>query len=103
VRERRNRLNLSQEQLGRAIKPAMTRASIANIEAGNQRVFFHTAAHLAAVLHFSLKEVLEGQQPIAADPQALANELASKLPSLTSSKARSLASKITPKDEGNKT
>lgn len=95
VRERRTQQNLSQEQLGRAIVPQMTRASIANIEAGNQRVFLHTAAHLAAVLRFSLADLLDAQRPDVPDPQELANELAEKL-TLSSQKAQKLASRITP-------
>ena len=99
VRENRTRRRLSQEQLGRALHPPLTRASIANIETGKQRVLLHTALEVAATLGFQIEEIVaEASPPTTLDPGALVAELASKLP-ITTSRARSLASRISPKNK----
>src|SRR5215475_576708 len=50
VRSRRTALGWSQARLGDALRPSLTRASIANIEAGQQRVLLHTALDISAAL-----------------------------------------------------
>jgi len=97
VRNHRSRLDMSQEQLGRSLEPTMTRASVANIEAGRQRVFLHTAMRLASVLEFDLGEAIDGVQERGPNSKALASELAAKLP-MSASRARSLAQKIAGKE-----
>lgn len=100
VRSRRTALGWSQARLGEALRPPMTRASIANIEAGQQRVLLHTALDLAAALEVRFDDLL-GRGPTAAgtgaDPELLAEELASKL-SISSDQARTLASKVSRKN-----
>lgn len=93
VRSHRSRRGMSQEALGATLVPKMTRASIANIEAGSQRVFLHTALRLAEVLQIALAEALSGEGPRPADSATLASELKDKLP-VSSTRARSLARKV---------
>jgi transcriptional regulator with XRE-family HTH domain len=47
VAQRRNALDLTQSQL--AMRLGMSRASLANIERGEQRVYLHQSAHLAEI------------------------------------------------------
>src|SRR6266478_1869055 len=58
IRERRMKKHLTQEKLGELLDPQVTRASIANIETGTQRVLAHTAAQLAFHLETSVPELL---------------------------------------------
>jgi len=58
VQTARNNLGMTQEELGRSLQPPMTRASIANIEAGKQRVMVHTLAQLADRLTLALSELV---------------------------------------------
>lgn len=58
IRRHREANGISQATLGRALKPKVTRACIANMEAGNQRVLAHTLAKLADVLAVDLEDLL---------------------------------------------
>ncbi len=60
IRRRRDELDLTQEALGERLNPPMTRASIANIEAGKQRVLAHTLVDLASALTMKLDELSAG-------------------------------------------
>jgi transcriptional regulator with XRE-family HTH domain len=104
VRRRRMALGWSQARLGGALHPSLTRASIANIEAGQQRVLLHTAIGLATALEVDLFSLL-GKGPVALPSgparDALAAELASKL-LISSGQARSLASKVSRKHRSTK-
>jgi transcriptional regulator with XRE-family HTH domain len=73
IREQRN---MTQAQLGRSLNPPSTRASIANIENGKQRVLAHTLVQLAAVLNVSIQELLPPQAPESKD---IEHELRRKL------------------------
>ena len=84
---------MTQEALGATLAPKMTRASIANIEAGTQRVLLHTAVRLAEVLQIELAELLSSDVARAVDPTSLAAELADKLP-VTGPRARSILKKL---------
>jgi transcriptional regulator with XRE-family HTH domain len=53
---------LTQEQLGRLLVPAMTRASVANIENAKQRVLAHTVAQLARGLNVTEAQLF-GRRP----------------------------------------
>ncbi len=55
VREERK---MTQAQLGRSLTPQSTRASIANIENGKQRVLLHTFIQLTKVLEVDMKTLL---------------------------------------------
>jgi transcriptional regulator with XRE-family HTH domain len=46
----RVKAGLSQEKLGASLRPRVTRASIANIEGGKQRILTHTLVQLSAAL-----------------------------------------------------
>ncbi len=60
IRRRRDALALTQETLGARLNPRMTRASIANIEAGKQRVLAHTFVDIASALTMKLEVVAAG-------------------------------------------
>jgi len=50
----RVKVGLSQEKLGAALRPPVTRASIANIEGGKQRTLTHTLVQLAVALNVDI-------------------------------------------------
>jgi transcriptional regulator with XRE-family HTH domain len=58
IQARRIELGLSQERLGSALRPQVTRASIANIEAGKQRILTHTLVQLAEALDLEVSALL---------------------------------------------
>lgn len=58
VQDHRNALKFTQEQLGAQLIPPVTRASIANIEAGKQGVLAHTLVQLARVLKVTVLDLL---------------------------------------------
>ena len=72
----------SQDQLGKSLETPLTRASIANVEAGAQRVYAHTLVELAQALGVSLGDLTPERRKgsLAEDrPHNLAKELAAKL------------------------
>lgn len=71
----RNRSGLSQESLGSALRPRVTRASIANIEAGKQRILTHTLVQLAVALDVEVSTLL----PTAKSGQAMSSHVEAKL------------------------
>jgi transcriptional regulator with XRE-family HTH domain len=90
IRDARDRLKMTQAQLGFALVPPSTRASIANIENGKQRVLAHTLVQLARALETKVEklipsEILSGQ-PTASDVE---EELKRKL-NLAASQLRKL-------------
>jgi transcriptional regulator with XRE-family HTH domain len=60
----RKKRGLTQEQLGARLAPQVTRASIANIESGKQRVLAHTIAQLADALEASIDELLRERSAV---------------------------------------
>ena len=66
----REQRKMTQAQLGAALTPPATRASIANIENGKQRVLVHTLAQLAECLGVGIEALLPANQPAKA-PSAL--------------------------------
>jgi transcriptional regulator with XRE-family HTH domain len=50
IRTAREEQSMTQAQLGARLAPPVTRASIANVEAGKQRVLVHTLVQIARVL-----------------------------------------------------
>ena len=58
IQEMRDSLGLSQSALGQRLIPQVTRASIANIEAGKQRVLAHTLVQLASALGTNLSNLV---------------------------------------------
>ena len=78
VRERRSARGLTQAELGSRLTPPVTRASVANMEAGKQRVLLDTALQLASILEVPLATLLPSREP-AGPWAAVAAELATKL------------------------
>jgi ribosome-binding protein aMBF1 (putative translation factor) len=58
IQTQRAKLGWSQESLGATLRPKVTRASIANIEAGKQRVLTHTLVQIADALGVDLCEIV---------------------------------------------
>lgn len=94
IRRRRLKLGWSQARLGKALADRLTRASIAYIEAGQQRVLLHTLLALAEALRVQPADLFGVmRQERAPDPGRLAVELAEKL-DMPATKAQSLAMRL---------
>ena len=52
----------SQAQLGKMLSPPMTRASIANMERGHQRIMLHTMEQLAKLFTCHLAQLITGRR-----------------------------------------
>jgi transcriptional regulator with XRE-family HTH domain len=78
IQTRRLRAGLSQEKLGAALRPRVTRASIANIEGGKQRILTHTLVQLAAALEVDVSLLIPKDENLrrAAAPSQLEAQLA---------------------------
>ena len=86
--------DLTQEQLGAQLHPPVTRASIANIEAGKQRVLVHTVLQIAKTLEAPLEDLLAGRpRTLRVDVATIAAELHTKL-NLPSAAATALARRV---------
>lgn len=62
---------MTQEQLGKALQPPMTRASIANIEQGKQRVLVYALVQMAQIFGVEAEDLLPKARtavPVAAEP-----------------------------------
>jgi transcriptional regulator with XRE-family HTH domain len=70
VRRRRDALGMKQQEVGALLNPPMTRASIANIEAGKQRVLAHTLVELANILKVTVDELAHGTDVAGAELEA---------------------------------
>jgi transcriptional regulator with XRE-family HTH domain len=71
---------MTQAQLGQALNPSATRASIANIENGKQRVLVHTLMQLARAMDVGVQELLPSLgEPSPATTKDVARELKRKL------------------------
>ncbi len=87
---------ITQEELGSRLTPPMTRANIANIEAGKQRIYAHTLVDIARALDIPLGELLPNAptQPMRAPAiEKFSSELAQKLP-LKLEQVRELTTRI---------
>jgi transcriptional regulator with XRE-family HTH domain len=100
IQKLRNTRQLSQEALGLKLDPAVTRASIANIEAGKQRILAHTLVQIADALDAELVEIALTDRPITRAAQEslvpdekVEAELAEKL-QLSPERAKKLAAKM---------
>ena len=94
IQQRRAERQFTQEQLGSRLDPPVTRASIANIESGKQRLLVHTLLQLARLLEVSVEHLLPGP-PVAraSEQRAIESELRRKL-DLPSRAAKALARKF---------
>lgn len=79
VAQLRARADLTQEQLGQMLEPPVTRASVANLEAGKQRVFVHTLIQFGEIFRVPLSALLPEQHGATSDSSVLAQELKAKL------------------------
>jgi len=94
VQERRNKRGMTQEQLGSRLNPATTRASIANMEAGKQRILVHTLVQLADILGVKILDLLPVNKELPANKSSdIASELQKKL-KITKATAQKYAQKI---------
>ena len=81
IQRLRTKQGMTQERLGGLLDPTVTRASIANIESGKQRVLAHTLVQLAEALHSDLSDLipaLEKREQVTSHKVEV--ELAQKLP-----------------------
>jgi transcriptional regulator with XRE-family HTH domain len=80
ILEMRRMRGLTQDKLAASLNPPSTRASIANIESGKQRVLAHTLIQLAQALQISVSELLNVQaEPAKVEGAVVARELRTKL------------------------
>ena len=82
IQQLRNSKKMTQAELGELLSPRMTRASVANIESGKQRVLVHTLIDLVHALGCSLTDLLPSPAvaiAISSPPQTVAAELQQKL------------------------
>ena len=99
----RVRVKLTQAQLGMSLVPPSTRASIANIEHGKQRVLVHTLVQLANVLETGVEKLLPSEKP-KTDPATqsdVEDELKRKL-NLAAPQLRRLAGAARPTNPKNR-
>jgi len=92
----RRKEGLTQQQLGARLEPAVTRASIANIEAGKQGVLVHTLVQLAKALNTEVADLIPSgidRVPVADLRAKVQTELLAKL-SVPHETSRRLAEKL---------
>jgi transcriptional regulator with XRE-family HTH domain len=75
----RQQRGLTQEALGALMRPQMTRASLANIETGQQRVLAHTFVQLAEALSCDLDTLAGGREDRTPQSDVVQRELERKL------------------------
>jgi len=91
VRAIRQQKGLTQEQLGSRLTPTMTRASVANIETGKQRVLAHTLVQLASALSVALDDLTRTESaPLTADVAEQVNVVLRKRLRLSEAQAQRL-------------
>ena len=93
VRRRRLERGLTQGDVAARIVPAVTRASIANLELGHQRVLAHTLVQLSEILGVSVAELLSAPPVPSSDWDAVIAALQSAL-KLPRTRAARLARRI---------
>jgi transcriptional regulator with XRE-family HTH domain len=81
IQQNRERRKMTQAQLGLSLLPPSTRASIANIESGKQRVLVHTLSQFATVLGVDIRELMPAATSPAQSPSRkdVERELGKKL------------------------
>ena len=95
IQKNRDRRKMTQAQLGLSLTPPSTRASIANIESGKQRVLVHTLAQLAKSLDVDVRELMPATNLPAQSPSQrdVERELGKKL-NLTGAVLRKLTARL---------
>lgn len=89
----RIRAEMTQAVLGSRLRPTATRANVANIENGKQRVLVHTLVEIADALGVQLVDLIPKTSNRKSPPPSLENELAEKL-SISKHKARQMATSL---------
>ena len=89
----REKRGLTQAALGRRLPKPMTRASIANVESGKQRVLAHTLVDLAHALEVPISDLLATPEVHVPKPAQIEDELRSKL-AVSETEAKSMLAKI---------
>lgn len=79
IYDARDRLKMTQAQLGASLTPPSTRASIANIENGKQRVLAHTLVQLAKALETEVGKLIPAEAPVQPTLSDVESELKRKL------------------------
>src|SRR5205809_1100281 len=81
IRDLRTSKGLTQEGLGELLDPQVTRASIANIEVGSQRVLAHTLVQLVQHLDTTVEALLPSAKAkeVLQDDAGLKSELNQRL------------------------
>jgi transcriptional regulator with XRE-family HTH domain len=80
IRAVREEQSMTQTQLGALLAPPVTRASIANVEAGKQRVLAHTLVQVARVLRTPIDHLIPPPEATPGDlSAAIEQELRHKL------------------------
>jgi transcriptional regulator with XRE-family HTH domain len=81
IQKTREQRKMTQAQLGLSLNRPSTRASIANIESGKQRVLVHTLVQFARAMDVDIQELIPAaDQPAqAANPKDVERELRRKL------------------------
>jgi transcriptional regulator with XRE-family HTH domain len=97
----RIRAGLTQEDLGAALRPPLTRASVANIENAKQRVLAHTIIMIAEALDVPIDRLLPSIPREQPDRANLEKELSAKL-SISKARARELAASLQRRRAGSK-
>ncbi|MGE0040867.1 MAG: helix-turn-helix domain-containing protein [Vicinamibacterales bacterium] len=93
IRDWRHRRGLSQAELGRRLDPPVTRACIANVEKGQQRVLAHTLAQVSAILAVPVTTLLPADRPPAEAWTALATEMEATL-GLSAARTRRVVARL---------
>ena len=81
IQQKRRERELTQEQIGRLLVPPVTRASVANIETGKQRLLVHTWLQLAVIFDVGPEALLPPsdvagtEQPVHTIEQELRQKL----------------------------
>jgi len=78
IEQCRSAKHMSQEKLGDALSPKLTRAAISNIETAKQRVLAHVLVDIARVLSVKVGDLIEtppSQEAPASEPAAFKRSL----------------------------
>jgi transcriptional regulator with XRE-family HTH domain len=62
IEDLRTKKKMSKAALGRRLQPELSRASIANIESGKQRVLVHTLVEIANALEVEVSELIPSRK-----------------------------------------
>jgi transcriptional regulator with XRE-family HTH domain len=107
IRRQRRALDLTQDELGKVLQPRLTRASIANIESGKQRLLVHRLVDIADALSVRVSKLIGAARPTNENAPDLEKELAKELgnkvpPKVAIELARKVVAEMTQKRDTKK-